>query len=189
MKKITIIIALFFAAISTTFAQDAPREQTLMHGLGLSGVWFSSNTSFGQFNGKTEPFYGGMWGLEFGKKLTVGFKHEAINQSIDAFNKFDLQNNGIFVSYAPNADKSIHPIFTLIASNGALKVAENKSSTFVLQPQLGVEINVFRWFHLELDGGYRILSGNDIAGFSNSQFSGAYAEAKFKFGWSWGKAR
>jgi hypothetical protein len=39
-----------------------------------------------------------------------------------------------------------------------------------------------------VNGGYRFVADNDIVGFNDTNFSGAFAEAKLKFGWSWGSS-
>ena len=59
---------------------------------------------------------------------------------------------------------------------------------FVVQPAAGVEINIFRWFHLGLQGGYRFVTDSSIAGLSDKQLSGAFGQATLKFGWSWGRS-
>jgi hypothetical protein len=50
-----------------------------------------------------------------------------------------------------------------------------------------VEINVFRWFHIGLEGGYRFISDTNVAGLTNQDLSGLYGQATFKFGFSWGR--
>ena len=56
-----------------------------------------------------------------------------------------------------------------------------------MQPSAGVEINVFRWFRLGLEGGYRFVNDNDIAAIQDTQIEGAYGQASLKFGFSWGR--
>ncbi|MBK6997444.1 MAG: hypothetical protein IPH31_21995 [Lewinellaceae bacterium] len=59
----------------------------------------------------------------------------------------------------------------------------------VMQPSAGVEINVFRWFHLGIDGGYRFVSDATTPGLDNEYLSGWFGQATLKFGFSWGNYR
>ena len=52
----------------------------------------------------------------------------------------------------------------------------------------GVEINIFRWLHLGLEGGYRFVTSSDIS-LSDRQLSNAFGQATLKFGFSWGRYR
>jgi hypothetical protein len=59
---------------------------------------------------------------------------------------------------------------------------------FAVQPTAGIEINVFRWFHVGLEGGYRFISDSNVEGLTDSDLSGPFGQATLRFGWSWGRA-
>ena len=56
----------------------------------------------------------------------------------------------------------------------------------VIQPSVGAEVNIARWFRLGLDAGYRFYSGVNLNGISNSDLAGPTLGIRMKFGWSWG---
>ena len=54
---------------------------------------------------------------------------------------------------------------------------------FVVSPEIGVELNVFRWFKIAGTVGYRAVSGvNSITGQSNKDFSGMAGTLTFRLG-------
>jgi hypothetical protein len=55
---------------------------------------------------------------------------------------------------------------------------------FVATPELGVELNVTRWFRLAGTVGYRHVAGvNEDRGLKGDDFSGAIAGVTLRFGW------
>jgi hypothetical protein len=58
---------------------------------------------------------------------------------------------------------------------------------FVVQPSLGAELNLLRWCHASVHGGYRFVNDVSIDTYSDNDFSGLYGELTLKFGISWGR--
>lgn len=55
---------------------------------------------------------------------------------------------------------------------------------FVLTPEIGLELNVTRWFRIAGTAGYRWVDGvNENHGYKNEDFSGGIATLTFRFGW------
>lgn len=55
---------------------------------------------------------------------------------------------------------------------------------FVATPEIGVELNVTRWFRLAGTVGYRYVTGvNDDLGLKDEDFSGAIGAITLRFGW------
>jgi len=189
MKKS--IFACVFCLL-TAFAVKAQQEKTVLgsSGLGLSGVWLGGTTTLSQFNGSYSPYYGFAWGLEFGKALLVGVNHYQIsNEQAPDGKAYSMTSNGLLLQYALGANKAFHPILGLVGSTGSLTMENASSKIFTVEPMAGLEVNVLRWFHLDIDGGYRLVAGSKIPGYTDANFSGAFADVKLKFGWSWGNFR
>ena len=187
-KNLFLIIIASFILTGTLIAQS---EQTLLgrSALGFSGAWLDWKTNLSQFGGNYSPYTGFAWGLEFGKALELGGSHYVIsNEPTSDGKSFSLTSNGLTARYAVNAFKSVHPVFGAVAGVGNLNIESATSKIFTVEPTVGVEINLLRWFHLDLDGGYRIVAGNKIAGYKDADFSGAFGTLHLKFGWSWGGA-
>ncbi|MEZ4985415.1 MAG: hypothetical protein R2795_10320 [Saprospiraceae bacterium] len=55
---------------------------------------------------------------------------------------------------------------------------------FVATPEIGLELNIARWFRVAGTVGYRYVTGvNENLGLSNDDFSGATAAVTLRFGW------
>ncbi|HMR43520.1 MAG TPA: hypothetical protein PKC40_06790 [Saprospiraceae bacterium] len=190
MKKVFLSAALFAAFALSLFSQS---DETLFgrSGLRFTGAWGASTTNLTFFEDDFAIVNGGYGGLEFGKNVFIGWGgfRTANNFEIDRFDndRFEMRYNGLMLGYAPGSFKVLHPKFMLLTGGGRLKVAgENSDEIFVLQPSAGVEINVFKWFRLGLEGGYRFVADADLLNIKDADISAPFGELTFKFGWSWG---
>ncbi len=189
---------LFFLALSLfclNFSANAQREQTVLgkRNMGFSGIWGGSKhqlTRFGNTNNYVNAWH---FGLEFGKALTIGWGRYDLNGSIlwdnEPGQNFDINWHVMSLGYAFQSYKAVHPYISVDGGKGFVKYAsEGKDRIWVIQPTAGVEINVFRWLHLGLEGGYRFVTGSDLS-LTDRQLSNPYAQASLKFGFSWGRYR
>ena len=189
MKKL-FIFAIFAISATSIFAQ---REQTVIgdSGLGFSGAWGGWSYNYGSFNKDQSGTYnGGVWALEFGKKLYVGGSHYQItNQRISPTALFTLKSNNLVVGFTPMSYRAIHPILSVAVGTGKLKASNEAAEDriFAIHPQAGLEINITRWCHLDAQLGYRIVSDTNFTNYKNDDFSGLYGQVNLKFGFSWGK--
>ncbi|MBL7783368.1 MAG: hypothetical protein JNM22_19205 [Saprospiraceae bacterium] len=185
------LIALSIILFSvSTYAQ---REETVLgeRGWGFSGVWGGYHHQYTSYGNTDEFNRGGFFGFEFGKSLNVGWGNYRVT---DAFNwqgaenqRFNFKWNTFKLGYAFLPYKAIHPMVNFDFGRGKVTLAGAEDRVFVMQPSAGVEINVFRWFRLGLEGGYRFVNDIDIAAIQPDQIAGAYGQASLKFGFSWGR--
>ena len=191
MKRYYLSFMLLIFCLTFSFAQ---REETIfgVGGFDLTGAWGGPLTSIASFDGDNALFRGGFGGLEFNRSLFIGWGgmslqdevqlEGAANQLIDV----DMKFNGLMLGYAFKQNKVIHPMINLHTGTGHLRFEGIKDNIYVIQPSAGININIFRWFHLSAEGGYRFVNGVDQNEFEDSDLSVVYGELKFKFGWSWG---
>ncbi|MBL7774621.1 MAG: hypothetical protein JNK89_01385 [Saprospiraceae bacterium] len=178
-----------------TFAAQAQREETVLgsRNLGFSGIWGGYKHQLTRFGSTNNYVNGWHFGLEFGKALTIGIGGYNLEDYIlwdkQPGQEFDMKARTLNLGYAFQSYRAIHPIVNLEAGHGKFKYAgEGEDRVFLIQPSAGVEINIFRWFHLALEGGYRFISDSDLS-LSDNQLSGAFGQASLKFGFSWGRYR
>lgn len=190
-KSVFLVLTLLLSA-NGLFAQ---KEQTLFNSrhLGLTGLWGGSKhqiTSFGD-NNKYSYVRGGFFGFEFGKALLIGWGHYDLKDEHKWDNienqDFDLRWNPLMLAYGFKNYKAIHPQIGVDLGRGRVELGEQKDRIFVVQPTAGVEINVFRWLHLGLDGGYRFVTDSSIPSLGDQALSGWFGQASLKFGFSWGR--
>jgi hypothetical protein len=190
-KSIFLSLALL-CSLSSLVAQT---EKTVIgnHGLKFSGLWGGTKHQITSFDNHNSSSYiqGGYFGFEFGKALLIGWGHYDLYDDFKWDNienqKFDMRWEPLVLGYGFNSFKSIHPQIGLDLGAGKVKLGDLSDRIFVMQPSAGIEINVLRWFHIGLDGGYRFVSDSSIPALSNQKLSGWYGQISSKFGFSWGE--
>ena len=190
---------IFAIALFSSVQMFAQKEETVIgdRGLGFSGIWGGYDHQITRFGNTNSYVKGGFFGLEFGKSLFVGFSRYQLEEEIEwdqlATQPFELKYSGLKLGYGISSFKAIHPVFTLDLSPGKAKIelvdGVRRDNVFVVQPAAGLEINVLRWFHIGLTGGYRFVTDSTLPTLSDSDLSGAFGQATLKFGWSWGRSR
>lgn len=189
MKKLSSVVFLFL--FFATVASMGQKDETIFgnNGLKLTGAWGGWTNGLASFDEESVFMNGGFLGLEFNKTVIVGFGGDQTAENVDfGGDKFDLDYGGLIIGYAPRSYRVLHPRFTFLMGGGELKVKDaGKDNIFVVQPSAGVEVNVFRWFRLGLEGGYRFVSDSDFNQLDDRDISSFFVNLGFRFGWSWGK--
>ncbi|MBI1224601.1 MAG: hypothetical protein GC192_05140 [Bacteroidetes bacterium] len=190
MKK---YLAPVFATLLFTSALFAQKDETLIGktGLKLTGLWGGSQFGLVGFDGENNGMFGGVFGLEFNKSLLLGYSGSSSSESTTYngnLRKYDISYGGFLMSYGHQTHKVIHPRVNFLIGSGTIKVKDKPDDyIFVIQPSAGVEINLFRWFRLGLEGGYRFVSNTDIPKPNEGDASAPFGQLALRFGWSWGK--
>jgi hypothetical protein len=190
MKNFLFSALFIVLTISTLSAQ---RDRTLFGsgGLDLTGAWGGSQIALTSFGDEYGTLQGGFGGIEFNKNFFIGwgsystFEFDGIDQVNN--DTYEMRYNGLMLGYGLKSYKVFHPQVNVLLGGGRKEeTGMGVDGVFVAQPGLGVEVNVFRWFRVGLNGGYRIVMNDDLATVDNT-FSGGYGNITFKFGWSWGR--
>ncbi len=191
MKKV-ILFVLGLIMSSATFAQ---REETIIgdSGWGFSGAWGGWSYNMGSFNKDFTGYNGTLWYLEFGKKLQVGSWHYSLNNvPLNDTLGFSMRSNSLRLGFTPRAYRPVHPIFSLALGSTNLRqtragndLAEDR--VFTVHPMAGIEANLTRWCHLDVQLGYRFVAGSNFKGYKDDDFSGLFGSVNLKFGFSWGR--
>jgi Outer membrane protein beta-barrel domain len=190
MKKLILfaIIALFSTNIM------AQREETIIgdSGWSFSGAWGGWSYNFASFDKNYSSYNGGLWALEFGKRLTVGYWHyDLANQNIGTNKSFSSYSKNLHLGYSIASYKAVHPIFSLGMGQSRINATGNTESNearvWTFHPAVGLELNATRWCHIDAQVGYRAVTGTKFVGFNDADFSGLYGSVSLKFGFSWGR--
>lgn len=184
---------LLLAALFLSVQMYAQREETLLgsRSWGFSGIWGGYHHQYTGFKGDDLFNRGGFFQFEFGKSLLIGWGHYRLDDRFiwpGTDQRFDFRFNVAKIGYQFMPYKAVHPHVNFDFGRGWVGLgAQPTDRVSVLQPSAGIEINVFRWFRVDLDGGYRFIRDSDTPGITNTDLSGAYASATLKFGFSWGR--
>jgi len=191
MKKISLLAM----ALLMTVALFAQREETIFgkSGLKVTGAWGGSTTNISQVADDYAVYTGGFGGVEFNRSVFIGWGgyklvSDVLIGEIGMEQNLEMDYNGLMIGYALMPHKPIHASFMLMGGQGNMQLGEGrKDNIFVVQPSAGLEMNVFRWFHIGLRGGYRAVMDSDVPEITDTDLSGIFGEANLKFGISWNR--
>lgn len=169
MKHLQLCFALLFA-VSFTYAQ---RDKTLFNGDHRKGAFGAPIFDFYNFGegGDFETASGGGGALIIGDFFIGGYGIGDINliESIENDRaEIDLAHGGLWFGATPLQQHAIHPYLSLRLGWGAADIEIDNQFIagdrfFVISPEVGVELNVFRWFRIAGTVGYQWFDGLDGA--------------------------
>ena len=183
----TILLLLFL--LLGIQAIQAQKQETLFgnNRLDMTGFWYSNTNNFSFFEEDSEYFSGGNIGFEFNKSLIAGWAWQrlsGVGRLEDTGQPFDMNHNGLFIGYAPKSHKLIHPYISVFGGSGRLEFNNARERIFAVQPAVGLELNILRWFRIGGEAGYRLVSDVDMTGIYASDLSAPFAQLQFRFGYS-----
>jgi hypothetical protein len=186
MKNLFIIL---FALI-LAFPAYSQRDETILKNprLKLTGLWGGSTARIHNFSGNSHYATGGFFTFEFNKDFLIGWDGFTVNAYDESLGDVDVSTGGLLLGYAHSGYKVVHPVayLSLGRANSSADGQETVKS-FAGHASIGAEFNVFRWFKIGGEVGYRYIADNNVAWVDQANLSAPYAGIKLKFGWSWGK--
>lgn len=191
MKKV-LFSALFISLATFVMAQ----HETIFNNARVVGGFGGPLIEFG-LNNDLNTAYGGGGGIVIGSAFIGGYGLGAVdlNAVIDGqdINNIELAHGGFWLGYTYKPYKLVHLFSSAKIGWGAVNIdpdrfdpfdREINDQIFVLTPELGIELNVFKWFRVGGAVGYRWVSGtNGDADYNDEDFSGAVTTMTFRFGW------
>lgn len=174
------------------------KDETLAKNMNfrITGAWGGNAHGISIFKDDIGYTHGGFGGVEISKNFLIGGGGQHMSRSVrvdDLDNRLNLDYGGFLVGYSPSPWRVFHPQFNVIVGGGDATIYNGDNNriasdnVFVIQPSAGFEVNVFRWFRIQAQGGYRVVSQGNFADVSNADMSSPFGQIAFKFGWSWGK--
>jgi len=212
MKKILLLLfamTIVFPLFSQENNKEEPKEKTLFGGGSYkSGGYGAPEVKFTNVDNKFGVLVGGRGAWIINSTFAIGGSCYGLvtSHSIpDYFTRNDTVAylrtgyGGLYLSYINSSDELVHfTINTLIGAGGATYSSsisdlfnDNKrqhtniyetTAYFIFEPNLGMEINFFKVFRIELTAGYRFISGLELSKTKNSDLSGFSGGIAFKFG-------
>lgn len=197
MKRFSsIVLTVIFLAAGLSAQNSLPqvhrRDETLFGeaGLRLTGAWGGPTYGATFFDGGGGTFTrGGFGGVEFNRLLFIGVGSEWTDNVDEAETgqRFKFRRQGLLIGFIPLSQKVIHPKVNFWIGGGKVETDKVKDGIFVVQPGTGFEVNVFQWWKLGFEGGYRFVTRTDTTWPDNSDLSAFYLNFRLRFGYSWGE--
>jgi hypothetical protein len=176
------------------FSASAQGDETVAEKLRLdfSGAWGGWNLQTTNIGDNGTAVNGGFGGIEFNKELFIGWAAYSVSDNLigptDVPLDFKFSYNGPLVAYTPWARSVVHPKVSMQLGFGKFDIEGFSRDRFlVLQPGIGGEVNVFRWFRIGANAGYRFALNSDFDTDSFGDTDGFFLEGTLKFGFSWGE--
>lgn len=177
MKQLCVAFGLCLLALSG-FAQ---RDQTLFNQSGRVGFFGAPIWEFSNFDGNTQTSGGGGLALILGDVYLGGYGIGDVDfddlLDRNARGSIDLAHGGLWLGYVPMQYRVVHPYSSLKIGWGAvgIEIDDNdidiQDGVFVLTPEIGAEVNLFRWLRVAGTVSYRWLDGiNESSDFRNKDF-------------------
>ncbi len=110
----------------------------------------------------------------------------------DEIEEIELGHGGFWLGYTMSPHRVFHPYISGRIGWGGIgiDVSDNSNfpqgtdNVFVMTPEVGLELNITRWFRVAGTVGYRFVNGVDESrGYDSEDFNGALANLTFRFGW------
>jgi len=191
-------IALFLSFSIFPSASNAQEAETLFTGDVSHGGFGGPAVKIGPVAGETGVWLGGRggWIINLGPENAISLggggyglvtDHEAPGEDgLFALNGY----GGFILEYTNKSYRMAHFTVTSLIGGGGLMlrdsnfddVEDDVDSYFVFEPGLHAELNVTHFFRVSAGATYRITSGINRFGFSDSDFSGLNGVITLKFG-------
>ena len=104
--------------------------------------------------------------------------------------EIDIAHSGLWLGYSWPSHKLFHIFGSVKGGWGLVNTTvdrfgvDNSDQVFVVTPDIGVEVNVFRWFRLAGTVGYRAVNGiNENSVIDQNAFNGMTGGLTLRFGW------
>lgn len=194
MKKLMQKQIFFFALCLAAWSGLQAQHETLFNQARVVGAFGGPITEYGLGNDLNtsvggggalviNSFFIGGYGL-----ASVDFNQLYENGDVDVL---DIGHGGFWLGGTYQPHSLVHMYGSARLGWGAINIDLNDNvpyreldKIFVATPEIGVELNVTRWFRLAGTVGYRYVTGvNENRGFTGDDFSGAIAGVTLRFGW------
>lgn len=189
MKKLIILLLLGWCV------QANAQYQTLFGRSHVSGGFVAPIVEIG-INNQIPTSVGGGGGIVIGSGFIGGYGTGAVD-----FNKLfedgdvevvNIAHGGLWLGGSFPTYKLVHLYGSARVGWGALDIEvhdninhfDDADNIFVFTPELGLEVNLTRWFRISGTAGYRLVDGaNKARGYTDEDFSGWFTGLTFRFGW------
>jgi len=196
------LVLLSFLFTAQVFAQ----EETLLDQPIESGGYGSPSFKFSRLGDKFAVLVGGHGGWLINHSFLIGGGGYGLVNSITASQtaqtyfgtgsdlKTQFGYGGLFLEYLGNPNALVHYSVSTLIGAGSVHYGywndfdqpygepSRGSAFFVLEPSVGAELNVTRFFRINPGVSYRLVRGSDLPGISDADMSDLSVYLSFKFG-------
>ncbi len=198
MRRAASIAVLLFLLAPPAWAQEGeeeepkPEEATLIKGGIDSGGFGALVFKFSGVNDQFAAFAGARGGWIINHQFVIGAGGYGLASTICLdedgscfLREIEFGYGGFEFEYIGLWDRVAHYSLQLLIGGGGVTLplrGFSADAVFVAEPAARLELNVTKWFRLNLGAGYRFVSGVDLSALENSDLSAFTGVLEFKFG-------
>ena len=186
---------LFFVLVFLTSSLFAQKHETLFNKARVVGAFGGPIVEFGFGDGNEfGTSAGGGGGLIVDNFFIGGYGlggtdfSDEIFENDDIF-RLDLGHGGFWLGFTTPHYKMVHVFSSVKLGWGALGIEfdnedfDYEDGVFVVTPELGLELNIFKFFRIAATAGYRYVDGiRDNGNVATDAFNGMVGTLTFRFG-------
>ena len=211
MKKIITLFVLALM-VQGAFAQEEKEEVKMdnmntifnKENLKVTGGFIAPELKVGNVHEDVSLFIGGNLGMTFNDKFTFGLAGYGLtnNSNFDINRTGTLESasigmgyGGLLLEYTFFTNKKIHFSIPVVVGVAGIYIYEDdddyfnsewdeieNSAAFVVEPGINIELNMFKFFRIDLGASYRLISQTDLVYLQDEDLSDITINATFKFG-------
>lgn len=186
--------------------QLSAQDQTVFNRVNRIGFFVSPLVEFGSLVDPAETSLGGGAAIVLGNSFLgayglagIDYEQVLLDEEIE---QIDLAHGGLWFGYVPLQGAVLHPYASVRAGFGAVNIEianwedylddpnfpfiednDLTDNVFVVSPEVGLELNLTRWFRIAGAAGYRWVDGVNSGGLSNEDFTGWTGSLAIRIGW------
>ncbi|MEM1320348.1 MAG: hypothetical protein AAGG75_08825 [Bacteroidota bacterium] len=191
MKKLSLLFFVF-AICSNLLAQE---QETLFRKARVVGAFGGPIVEIGSYDGETGTAIGGGGGLIIDNFFLGGYGLGGTNITEQLFDSngdnfsLDIGHGGLWLGFTYKQYKLLHLFSSVKLGWGGVGIEfddggpDYDDGIFVVTPELGLELNIFRFFKISATAGYRYVDGIRADGtLDDDHFNGMVGTLTFRFG-------
>ena len=211
MKKIFTVLLLALM-VQVSFAQEEKVEEkdemkTLFtkNNMKFTGGYIAPELKISNIHEDLGLFVGGKIGFTFNDNFSVGIAGYGLTTNsnftipTDTMARIGMGYGGLSLEYTVFGNKVVHFTIPVIVGVAGVYVYEDdedffydnvnnnfndieNSAAFVVEPGINIELNLFKFFRVDLGASYRLISGTSLVHLQDEDLSDLSFNATFKFG-------
>ena len=203
MKKTLITIALLVFGTLAAHAQEESQQQTLFGDFRVysSGGYGGPGVRLSAIDGQFATFFGGYGAWFINRKFSIGGGGFGLvsNLPVPERNRvdpdlnlhYDMGYGGFMFGYTIACDRLLHLYTDVLVGGGSIEqdfegeddFITTESEFFVFEPGAHLEINILPFMRATGGITYRLVSGSDTRGITDSDLSSMSLALSLKFGY------
>ncbi len=199
------LILVFLALCITSVSLEAQRTETLFGRAKSIGAFGGPIVEYHYSGGDVDILAGGGGALIINNFWIGGYGVGSAPSSvfdIPNINTLELAHGGLWLGGTYKPHNLLHFFSSVKLGWGAVGIEfddddfDYLDDIYVVQPEAGLELNVFRWFRVAGTASYRLVDGiSNNSGIDSDEFNGFGFNLTFRFGffgsgghnrWGWG---